>query len=305
MDDDSGGVAEPNLRFLKLFDAAEKALRVSLDEARAKTSHPGDKGSDVEAETRKAFEKFLPTTFGVGQGTVYDAYGDRSAQADLVITNSDHPFRYLPTKTGAYMVEGVAAVGEIKSVLNKQELSRSIKAGKKFKRLRPTISEEERIHGASNRALVEATGGVPPFFILAFENSIAIDTILTTLKSMELVPAPDGKDVRYGTSKEPQPPVDCVCLLGKGVFLNFRPGNELPLQFVDSTGERILGWKWIPTSAPLAVTLSWLHAEVPRVIRNSSIGLPYFAPKLEHMMYMEKAQSKKEERKGDGRCNKK
>jgi hypothetical protein len=286
---DEGGIAEPNLRFLKLFDTAEKALRTALDEAREKTSHPGDKGSDVEAEARAVFEKFLPPTFGVGQGTVYDAYGDRSAQADLVITNSDHPFRYPPTKTGAFMVEGVAAVGEIKSELTKKELKRSIRAAAKFKELRPTATEEERIYGVMNRSLIEVTGGVPPFFILAFENSIAIETILKILQSMQPVPTPQGKSVGYGTLKDRLPPVDCVCLLGKGVFLNFRAGNDLPLQFVDPEWERFIGWRWIETSAPLAVTLTWLHAEIPRIIRSSSIGLPYYAPKYEHMLYMEKA----------------
>jgi hypothetical protein len=116
------GLAEPHLRFHRMLQTTEKALRLSLDEARSKTSHPRDKGDDVEADTRAVFEQFLPTGFSVGEGKVYDAYGDESAQADVVITNPDHPFRYPRTKTGAYMVEGVAAVGEVKSVLTKPEL---------------------------------------------------------------------------------------------------------------------------------------------------------------------------------------
>jgi hypothetical protein len=65
----------------------------------------------------------------------------------------------------------------------------------------------------------------------------------------------------------------------------------MPLQFLDSEAERFIGWRWVEMSAPLAVTLSWVHAEIPRIIRNSSIGLPYYAPKFEHMLYMEKTNS--------------
>jgi hypothetical protein len=286
---DGDSLPKPALRFLRLLETAERALTLALDEARAKTSHPGDKGDNVEAETRDAFANFLPTNFGVGEGTVYDAYGDESAQADLVITNPDHPFRYPLTETGAYMIEGVAAVGEIKSVLTTHELKKAIDAGRKFKRLRPSPTEEERVHGASNRALLELTAGVPPFFILAFENSVAIETVSNTLATMKLEPAPHGKLVPYGTRTDAQSPIDCVCLLGQGVFLNFRPGVEVPIQYLEPSGKRALGWRWLETSAPLALTLSWLHAEIPRVARFSSISLPYFAPKLHHIDYMDKA----------------
>lgn len=185
------------------------------------------------------------------------------------------------------MIEGVAAVGEVKSVLTTVELERAIKAGAKYKTLRPTFADDDKIFGAANRELALATGGVPPFFVLAFERVAATKTILETLRSAEKVPLPDGKGYPDGRGNDPQPPVDCVCILGEGVFLNMRTGKELPIRFVTAEGEAVQGWEWMATPAPLALTLTWLHAEMPRVVRSASISLPYFAPKPEHIQYMQ------------------
>jgi hypothetical protein len=38
---------------------------------------------------------------------VYDAYGDGSRQADVVITNPDHPLSFPVDKSGTYVVDGV------------------------------------------------------------------------------------------------------------------------------------------------------------------------------------------------------
>jgi hypothetical protein len=273
------------------LETAEKALLLSLEEARNTTSHPGDKGGDVEAETRNLFEKFLPAGFSVGEGKVYDAFGDESAQADVVITNPDHPFRYPPNKTGAYLIEGVAAVGEVKSVLTKTELTSALEVGEKFKRLRPTFNPDDKIFGSKNRALGLLTGGAPPFFVLAFENEVATDTIVKMLVNCAPVPVPAGKEYPDGKGNIAQPPVDCVCVLGKGVALYMRPGEDLPIQFINAQGEFVTGWQWIKTHSPLAMTLAWLHAEMPRVVRAGSISLPYFAPLPAHVMYVQGQQT--------------
>lgn len=67
---DEAGPRTIQLRFHTMLATAEKALPLSLDEARAKTTHPGDKGDDVEAETRSVLSKYLPAGFSVGEGKV-------------------------------------------------------------------------------------------------------------------------------------------------------------------------------------------------------------------------------------------
>jgi hypothetical protein len=105
-----------------------------------------------------------------------------------------------------------------------------------------------------------------------------------TLSFSELVPVPDGKAFPDGNGNNPQPPVDCVCVLGNGVCLNLRTGDDVPIHFVDAAGATVDGWQWIATPA---LTLIWLHAEMPRISRAASISLPYFAPQPHHINYMQ------------------
>ena len=48
---------------------------------------------------------------------VYDSFGDESGQIDIVIANGDQPFTFPWAESGEYAIEGVSAVGEIKSNL--------------------------------------------------------------------------------------------------------------------------------------------------------------------------------------------
>ena len=125
MAETSSGI--PRNRFEQILLTVEQGLRLKLDEARFKTSHAGDigqgeqskvsggHGQTVESATRTSLQTYLPRNFGVGHGKLYDAYGDESAQTDIIITNQDHPFSYPPEVNGAYLIDGVAAVGEVKS----------------------------------------------------------------------------------------------------------------------------------------------------------------------------------------------
>ena len=56
--------------------------------------------------------------------------------------------------------------------------------------------------------ILEATGAVPPFFVVAFENKIALRTLFERLKAAEPVAMPEGKVSGMGQGKgnSPQPP---------------------------------------------------------------------------------------------------
>jgi hypothetical protein len=59
----------------------------------------------------------MPPNLSIGEGGVYDTYGDESAQMDIVIANGDQPFTLPAGQSGEYVIEGVSAVGEVKSNL--------------------------------------------------------------------------------------------------------------------------------------------------------------------------------------------
>src|ERR1700757_66985 len=168
--------AEPshifNPRFRRILRTVEQELLLALNKARETTSHPGDKGGTVEAAVRHILRQHMPATFGVGNGKVYDAFDDESMQTDVIITNGDHPISYPDDKSGAYVIDGVSAVGEVKSVLTTGELDDCIEKGTAFKRLRQTTREGDFFSSPQGRSLFEEMGGTPPFFVLAFENKV-------------------------------------------------------------------------------------------------------------------------------------
>ena len=84
-------------------------------------------------------------------------------------------------------------MGEIKSVLTATTLDSAIEAGRAFKRLRPTFENGDTV-SRHQSGLLEATGGVPPFFVLAFEQDVSWRTLLAKLNEAEPVPVPAGKE---------------------------------------------------------------------------------------------------------------
>ena len=94
---------------------------------------------------------------------------------------------------------------------------------------------------------------------------------------------------------KPQPPLDAVCILGEGVYLYIRPNNPMGILIGitphDGSPKKVVdraGCAFIPTEAPLAFTLSWLHSAMPRILRGRSVFAPYLIPNQKNLRYMVK-----------------
>lgn len=276
------------LRFESILVNIEKGLRLELERARLETDHNLTVGEQAEAAVRAALRGYLPNGFSVGHGKVYDAYGDRSRQTDVIIANPDHPLSYPEEeKNGIYVVDGLSAAGEVKATMTIAELGDCIKKGAAFKELRMTINPDDVVMTARHQELIKQIGLVPPYFALAFDNDVAIDTMGKRLAKAGLISPPSGKSEGsedYG--HEPQPPLDIVCLLGRGVYLYFRPNNPMGWRLRDGPPGDFAGWGFMSTSAPLAWTLMWLHSSMPRIIRGGSVFRPYLMPNQKNARYM-------------------
>ena len=82
-------------------------------------------GSAAEQPVRKQLEQILPRGLGVGQGFVIDSYSGTSRQQDVIIYERDicPVFSVNNTpETTYYPCEGVIAVGEVKSFLDRKSL---------------------------------------------------------------------------------------------------------------------------------------------------------------------------------------
>jgi hypothetical protein len=134
-------------------------------------------------------------------------------------------------------------------------------------------------------------GTCPPFVVWAFENTVAIKTLIERLQAAELVGPPEGKsDGPQDDVNEPQPPLDLICVLGQGVCLNIRSNNPMGVLMVkDHAGGSPVehqGWVWIPTTAPLAHSLAWMNQLMPRILRGGSVFTPYLIPPMKMAKYM-------------------
>jgi hypothetical protein len=83
----------------------------------------------------------------------------------------------------------------VKAALDVGALDDSLAKGTAFKQLRMTINADDHVITTQQQAFMKQIGLVPPYFVLAFENKIAIKTLLDRLQQAELVSPPAGKSL--------------------------------------------------------------------------------------------------------------
>jgi len=245
----------------EIMQSIEKQMLAQLAEIRAKFRHSGDKGISAEDVFRSFLREYLPRRLAVGHGEVIDQSDNRSGQADVVIVNDDHPFTFTADKPGIFFVEGVSAAGEVKTVLNSSHLKTAIVASQKFKVLRVTHAQGNQIH--TNESDRERFYNCPPYFVFAFESELEIPTIIRELNAA----APN-------IAAKPYPLIDAVFILNKGWATNFGDGLGA-LTFIDSTGEKHLGWVWKEAENVLFDCLGWIAGVMPVVRRFEPIIIGY------------------------------
>ena len=119
-----------------------------FSDARAGTT-PSTVGSAAEKPVRKQLEQTLPRGLGVGQGFVIDSYGGTSRQQDVIIYERDicPVFSVNATPdTTYYPCEGVVAVGEIKSSLDRNSLENALTKSASVKVLQRHLVPDQAPH---------------------------------------------------------------------------------------------------------------------------------------------------------------
>ena len=110
-------------------------------DAKAATT-PSTVGASAEQPVRDQLEQVLPRGVAVGEGCVIDSYGGTSRQQDVILYERDicpvFSINRTP-QTTYYPCEGVLAVGEIKSSLDRDSLQDAFKKVAFVKRLRRHI----------------------------------------------------------------------------------------------------------------------------------------------------------------------
>lgn len=135
----------------------------------------------MEVAVRAFLRDHLPSRLSVGHGQIIDQYDGYSGQLDVIITDEDQPFHYAPDKHGLYVVEGVAAVCEVKSLLTTGSLADAIRTCTRSKSLHYSHSEGDTINTApANKDRYYVS---PPTFVVALESNVATGTLLSSSTS--------------------------------------------------------------------------------------------------------------------------
>ena len=242
------------------FRLVESQMVEQLAIIRNRYHQAGDKGSMVEQVLREFLRRYLPRSFEVGHGEVIDAGGNRSTQTDVVITCNDHPPIFTPDLPGLFLIEGVMAAGEVKTVLTKEELEKTVENSRRFKSL--TSSHRNTMEVASEHDLHRFSDH-RPYFIFAFE------TRMPAAKIGEYLIALCHSGDQIVTSL-----VDAVFILGEHPLINYGDGLGR-LRFRNPDGQLRAGWVWQQSSSSLLALMLWLAAVMPRERRFEPIILPY------------------------------
>lgn len=263
----------PNSRVIEKLSAADQEMLNVLYAARSEFEHHGDRGYAVEASVREFLRRY--TRKDVGTGEIIDTRGNSSGQTDVVIVGPNHPFTFKEDSPGLFMIEGVLAAGEVKSVLTRQMLVGSkqeigiIEKSRTFKRLTAM-----RPLGTSNTAYEFYDGDIaynihPPYFLIAMESKLSLEDI------MNLILTYQEKEDRSSTRI-----LDAVFLLNKGWIINFAGLWPLPNFNYNEVSESDTAWPWRrnSTGTVLLHMLSWLSIVMPRDLRDAPLMYWYTDP---------------------------
>ena len=128
-----------------------------FDDARAATS-PGTVGDAMEQPVRDQMEQILPRGIAVGQGFVIDSEGGTSQQTDVILYERDICPRFSVNNTPEttyYPCEGVIAVGEVKSTLDRRTLRDSFEKIASVKKLQRRAVHEFMPRPTSGKPMVQ------------------------------------------------------------------------------------------------------------------------------------------------------
>lgn len=120
-----------------LISKAAKKLRDDFEHVRDTISHSGEKGGETEDKVREFLNGHLPKRFHATKGFVIDVDNQMSDHQDVIIYDqqSSPVYKY----DGANQIvsaDAVAAIMEVKAVLNKSQLAEAFAKIEEVKRLR-------------------------------------------------------------------------------------------------------------------------------------------------------------------------
>lgn len=234
----------------QLLAAAEKGMKAKLEEVRASLTHRGNRGASAETILRAFLAVYLPRRLSVSHGEIVDRSLSRSKQADVVVVNEQHPFTFSSDgEPGLFFIEGVSAVGEVKTVLTSTELKNTFAAARQYKKLNmilPAGALAVCSPADNKRYYVH-----PPYFLFAFESQLTLESVAALIEE------------ETASCYSPGESIDGIFMLDRGYFIDLGRGDE-SFQIRDpNTKIPFRGWKGQVSDKVLFDMLAWLSIIIP------------------------------------------
>lgn len=185
-----------------LISKAAKKLRDDFEHIRETVSHSGEKGGETEDKVREFLNGHMPKRFHATKGFVIDADNQMSDHQDVIIYDeqSSPVYKY----DGANQIvsaDAVAAIMEVKAVLNKSQLEEAFAKIEEVKRLKKRPISEMDQKATESTLTMTGTLGI----ILGFGSDISLKKLAE--HCVEL-------NEKYETAHRP----DIIVLLDVGVI---------------------------------------------------------------------------------------
>ncbi|MFV8258303.1 DUF6602 domain-containing protein [Bdellovibrio bacteriovorus] len=199
----------------QILEDAAKTTRASFDEIRKNNPHYGDAGSEVEDILKTFLKERMPRRFDAEGGYVVGADEKISLQTDVIIFDALNCPIYRRTKQACIVPrDNVAAVIEVKSKLNKEELKDAAKKIAAAKKINPTpINGFDQPVNFANLVNTSILGCV-----FAYESATTLETLAENLKEISA-----EIDSNHW--------IDMVVVLDKGIIsyvIQYPMGKEFP-----------------------------------------------------------------------------
>ena len=164
-----------------LIQSAAEQLRQEFKEIQLNNPHAAEGGAEAEIILREFFKDRLPRRFGIESGIVIDSDGAVSKQTDLIIYDAlNSPVYRKGPKVHILPRDNVAAIIEVKSKLNKDQLKDAAEKISSVKRIKPSpISNVDQPVTFSDLIIANTLGCV-----FAYDSYTSLETLAENLKEI-------------------------------------------------------------------------------------------------------------------------
>lgn len=246
---------EGQRKMRKILEQEAEQMMTELLRIRESFAHGGIRGGEAEATVREFLRKHLPIFCGVGHGEVFNKDGRQSRQTDVVVTNQDHPPLFSDwERANSFIIEGVAAGGEVKTVLQSMDdLQDTFKKGKAFKSILVEPQPQMMMFGTGEdiRRFVYRR----PYFAFFFESKLSLGKVKQTLEEWD-------NEIR----EIERPSIDAAFILDRGSVIHFGDGDgTLKIRLPDGTNGRGYHIQSDADKRILPNMLLWMCTSMPRI----------------------------------------